>query len=205
MLSKFKPVLFLILGILLSLIVFFVWRNFFSKKEETMINDYYVITNQIEKMNKMVVVEQNSSNIQRTTIKSDFLGNRFLPSVEKKIITLTSLNAQVSYNLSQMDIEVDSLTRKMIIKKLPQADIRIIPSVEIQAMDDSFYNRFTDKDIKKITQKAKEEAMSKVDREKLVKEGKKHLLENLNEIFVLAKSLHYQIIDDTNSIDINKL
>lgn len=205
MLSKFKPVLFLILGILLSLIVFFVWRNFFSKKEETMINDYYVITNQIEKMNKMVVVEQNSSNIQRTTIKSDFLGNRFLPSVEKKIITFTSLNAQVSYNLSQMDIEVDSLTRKMIIKKLPQADIRIIPSVEIQAMDDSFYNRFTDKDIKKITQKAKEEAMSKVDREKLVKEGKKHLLENLNEIFVLAKSLHYQIIDDTNSIDINKL
>lgn len=202
---KFKSIFFFILGILLSVAVFFVWKNFFGKKEDSMVNDYYIITNQIEKMNKMVVVEQNSSNVQRTTITSDFLGNRFLPSVEKKIITFTNLNAQVSYNLSQMEIEVDSLAKKMIIKKLPQADIRMIPSVEIQSMDDSFYNRFTDKDIKKITQKAKEEAMSKIDKEKLIKEGKKHLLENLNEIFVLAKSLRYQIVDETNSIDANKL
>lgn len=202
---KFKSIFFFILGILLSVAVFFVWKSLFGKKEDSMVNDYYIITNQIEKMNKMVVVEQNTSNVQRTTITSDFLGNRFLPSMEKKIITFTNLNAQVSYNLSQMEIEVDSLAKKMIIKKLPQADIRMIPSVEIQSMDDSFYNRFTDKDIKKITQKAKEEAMSRIDKEKLIKEGRKHLLENLNEIFVLAKSLRYQIVDETNSIDANKL
>ena len=64
------------------------------------------------------------------------------------IITFTKTNAQVSYDLNKMKIEVDSVNKKLMITALPDADIRITPSVEIQSVDDSFFNRISEKDIK---------------------------------------------------------
>ena len=44
-----------------------------------------------------------------------------------------------------------------------------------------------------------------VDQTKLRNEGRKQLLQNLNDIFVLAKALKYEVVDDTNTFDLSKL
>lgn len=118
------------------------------------------------------------------------------------IITYTKTNAQVSYDLNKMKIEVDSINKKLIITELPDANIRITPSVEIQSMDDSFFNRISERDIKNVTQKAKETAIKSIDQNKLRSEGRKQLMENLNNIFVLAKALNYTIEDQTGKLGI---
>jgi hypothetical protein len=70
-----------------------------------------------------------------------------------------------------MKIKVDSINKKLVITELPDADIRITPSVEIQSMDDSFFNRISEKDIKNVTQKAKETAVKSIDQNKLRTKG----------------------------------
>lgn len=167
-------------------------------------NDYYIISNQITKMNKLVVMEQDFSSMQKTNISSELLGG-MLPKFEKELITFTKTNAQVSYDLTKMKIEVDSINKKLIIKELPNADIRITPSVEIQSLDDSFFNRFDEKDFQKITKSAKENAYKSVNQTRLRNDGRKQLLENLENIFVLAKALNYKIEDQTGQIDVSKL
>ncbi len=199
-----KP-LFFIAGATAMLLLFFLWNSLTKKTEEKVQNDYYIITNQIRKMNKMVVMEQDFSSMQKTKITSQLLGSSLLPSTEKEIITFTKTNAQVTYDLSKMNIKVDSINKKLIIKELPNADIRIIPSVEIQSMDDSFFNRFSDKDFQKITKSAKDNAYKTVNQNRLKAEGRKQLLENLDQIFVLAKALNYQIEDQTGQLDVSKL
>lgn len=201
--SKLKIGIGFLAGILLSLLVFFAWKGFTKKNEDKSVSDYYIITNQISKMNKMVVMEQNLSMMQKTTISHELFGSSYLPSSDKHIITFTKTNVQVSYDLSKMKIKVDSLNKKLIIETLPQPKITIIPSVEIQSMDDSFYNRFSQKDIKHITQKAKDAAYKMVDQEKLKEAGKKQLISNLKEIFVLAKVLNYKVVDNTNEIPLD--
>lgn len=186
-------------------LLFSLWNSLTKKKEDQVQNDYYIITNQIRKMNKMVVMEQDFSSMQKTKITSQMLGSSLFPSTEKEIITFTKTNAQVSYDLNKMKIEVDSVNKKLIIKELPIADIRIIPSVEIQSMDDSFFNRFSDKDFKKVTNSAKENAIKTVNQNKLRSEGRKQLSENLDQIFVLAKALKYTIEDQTGQLDVTKL
>ena len=99
-------------------------------------------------------------------------------------------------------MEVDSVNKKLIITELPNADIRITPSVEIQSLDDSFINRISEQDIKNVQKKAKETAIKSVDQNKLRNEGRKQLLENLNNIFVLAKALNYTIEDKTGQIGV---
>ena len=72
------------------------------------------------------------------------------------------------------------------------------------SLDDSFFDRFTQEDFKRITNNAKKGAEKLVDKNKLTTEGRKQLLTNLNEIFVLAKALNYEIVDDTNTLDLSK-
>lgn len=193
------------LGAIAMLFLFLIWNKLTHKADDKVQNDVYIITNQIRKMNKMVVIEQDFSSMQKTKITSQLLGNPLLPSFQKEIITFTKTNAQVSYDLNQMKIDVDSVNKKLIIRQLPAPQIRIIPSVEIQSMDDSFFNRFNENDLKKITQYAKDNAAKTVNQEQLKADGKKQLIENLDHIFVLAKALHYTIEDKTGQIDLSIL
>lgn len=193
-----------VLGAAAMLLLFFIWNAITKKSEDKVQNAYYIISNQITKMNKLVVLEQDFSSMQKTNISSELLGG-MLPKFEKELITFTKTNAQVSYDLTKMKIEVDSINKKLIIKELPNADIRITPSVEIQSLDDSFFNRFDEKDFQKITKSAKENAYKSVNQTRLRNDGRKQLLENLENIFVLAKALNYKIEDQTGQIDVSKL
>ncbi len=170
-----------------------------------MTNDYYVITNQIKRMNKMVVMEQESSSMHKTKVTSDLLGGLVPVSTTKTLIMYTKTNAQVSYDLNKMEMEVDSINKKLIIKQLPEPEIKIIPSVEIQSMDDSIIDRFDESDIKRIQKNAKDKAFKEVNQQLLIAEGRKQLKENLNQIFVLAKALNYKIEDKTGLIDVTQL
>lgn len=184
-------------GALVMVLLFFGVKSCFNIGGKTEKSDYYILTNQISKMNKMVVLEQNTSSMQKTKMGYEVLGNEISSN---SIITYTKTNAQVSYDLNKMKIEVDSIGKKLIITELPSADIRITPNVEIQSLDDSFFNRISEKDIKKVTQKAKETALKTIDENKLRNEGRQQLMENLNTIFVLAKALNYTIEDKTGQL-----
>lgn len=197
-----KLVIPFVAGIILMLILFFSFRSCFSISEKTEKSDYYILTNQISKMNKMVVLEQDISSMQKTKMGYEFFGREM---TSNSIITYTKTNAQVSYDLNKMKMEVDSVNKRLIITELPNPDIRITPSVEIQSMDDSFLNRISEKDIKNVQQKAKQTAIKSIDQNKLKNEGKQQLMENLNNIFVLAKALNYTIEDETGQLGILKL
>lgn len=144
-------------------------------------------------------MEQNTSSMQKTKMGYEVFGKEISSN---SIITYTKTNAQVSYDLNKMKIEVDSINKKLVITELPDADIRITPSVEIQSLDDSFINRISEKDIKNVTEKAKETALKSIDQNQLRGEGRKQLMENLDNIFVLAKALNYTIEDKTGKIGI---
>ncbi len=204
MIRNRKYLISFIIGAITMLLLFFIWRKISGKTDDKVETDFYIITNQIRKMNKLVVMEQDFSSMQKTKISSQLVGG-FLPPSEKEIITFTKTNAQVSYNLNKMKLEVDSLGKKLIIKELPNAEIKITPSVEIQSLDDSFFNRFDEKDLKKITNSAKENAIKTVNQNRLRNEGRVQLLKNLDQIFVLAKALNYKIEDQTGTLDTSKL
>ncbi|WP_294312857.1 DUF4230 domain-containing protein [uncultured Chryseobacterium sp.] len=186
-------------GVIVMVILFFSFRSCLNPAKKTEKSDYYILTNQIAKMNKMVVLEQNTSSIQKTKMGYEFFGKEVSSN---SIITYTKTNAQVSYDLNKMKIKVDSINKKLLITELPDADIRITPSVEIQSVDDSFFNRISEKDIKNVTQKAKDTALKSIDQNKLRTEGREQLMENLNNIFVLAKALNYSIEDQTGKLGI---
>lgn len=197
-----KKIIYFLLGVIATLLLFIGFKQFFPLGEKVEQNDSYLLKNQISQMNKMVVIEQDFSSIEKITVSYEILGKTIS---DNQTVTLTKTNAQVSYDLNQMEIEIDSINKKLIITQLPKAKIKITPSVEIQSMNDSFFNRIDEKQIKKVTQSAKNNAIKKVNKKELTKKGNQQLIKNLNQIFVLAKALHYDIEDQTNTLDKNQL
>ncbi|MYY28408.1 DUF4230 domain-containing protein [Elizabethkingia anophelis] len=188
----------ILIGILSTLLVVSVWRGCKEKKAEAINQDYYLITNQISIMNKMVVLEQNFSSFQ--THKSaafKFGGYDILP---KEMVLYTTAKAQVTYDLKQMKIDVDTINKKLVITELPRAEIKIYPDVKIHFMDDYAMNRFDQKSINGIMESAKQNMVKSVDQKKLEQEGHQQLVHNLNDIFVLAKALNYKIEDKTGEL-----
>lgn len=196
---NYKTILSFVAGAGMTVLLFFGLKSCLNPGNKTEKSDYYILTNQISKMNKMVVMEQNTSSMQKTKMGYEVFGKEVSSN---SIITYTKTNAQVSYDLNKMKIEVDSINKKLIITELPDAEIKITPSVEIQSLDDSFFNRISEKDIKNVTAKAKETAEKSIDQNQLRTEGRKQLMENLNNIFVLARALNYEIEDKTGKIGI---
>ncbi len=192
----------ILIGAAAMLVLFLIFRRCTKVVEEKTRNDYYILKNQITKMNKMVVMEQDFSTMQKTKVAFEVFGRKMS---ENEIMAFTKTNAQVSYNLNKLVMEVDSVNRKLIIREIPPADIRISPVVEIQSMDDSFFNRIDDVQIKKVTKAAKDDAYRRVDQNRLRSEGRKQLMDNLNSIFVLAKALDYTIEDETRTLDLSDL
>lgn len=196
-----KKIIYFLLGVIITLLLFLGFNRFSKIAYPTVQHDYFILKNQISHLNKMLVIEQDFSSIQKNNVSYEILGKEIS---NNQIITHTKTNAQVFYDLNKMEIEIDSAEKKLIIVQLPKAEIKITPSVEIQSMDDSFFNRINEKQIKEVTQSAKENAIKKVNQEALIQKSQAQLRQNLNQIFVLAKSLNYQIEDKTKKIASNR-
>lgn len=195
--TKYTGILSFIFGIILTVFLFLSWRSCNKKEDAALINqDYYLITNQIQKMNKMVVLEQDFSSFQ--THKSSAASVAGFDILPREMVLYTTAKAQVSYDLKKMKIDVDTVNKKLILQEIPQPEIKIFPDVKIHFMDDYAINRFTQKDINGVMESAKKNMAKSVNQANLKKQSEKQLKDNLNDIFVLAKALHYSIEDKTN-------
>lgn len=149
-------------------------------------------------MNKMVVLEQNFSSFQTHKDAAFTIGKYDI--LPKEMVLYSTAKAQVSYDLSQMKTKVDSVHKKLIIESLPPADIKIFPETKIYFMNDYALNRFDQASLQSIMSSAKENMVKSIDKKKMEEEGRKQLMQNLNDLFVLAKALHYKIEDKTNQL-----
>ena len=69
-----KYIIAFIVGVVFMALLFFAFKKIggISGKEEK--NDYYIIANQISKMNKMVVLEQDFSAMRKNKVSYSILG-----------------------------------------------------------------------------------------------------------------------------------
>ena len=195
-----RNIFIFLFGAFFSFLLAYFYINFNKKEETEAINkDYYILNNQINKVNKMIVLEQNFSSFQTHKSSAFRLGS--IDVFPKEMVLYSTAKAQVSYDLKKMKIEVDSIQKKLIIKELPSPEVKIFPEVKIHFMDDYAVNRFSKTDLNNILESAKRNMRKNINQEKLKSDAKKQLLSNLDELFVLARFLDYKIEDETQQLN----
>lgn len=200
MIKSYKSIFFFLFGAVFAFLLAYFWVNFQDKKEEGINQNYHILNHQLQRLNKMLVLEQNFSSFQ--THKSSAFEVAGFEIFPKEMVLYSTAKTQVVYDLKKLRINIDEANKKLIVKEIPEAEIKIYPNVEIHFMNDYAVNRFDKNDLNKIMDSAKKNMVKSIDQNQLKSEAKKQLITNLEELFVLAKTLNYTIQDNTKQLGI---
>lgn len=153
----------------------------------------------VKRLNKMVVAEQTYANFYSHRNKARYLGNLF--TFDKNLLLKVEIKAQASYDLSKMKVDIDSINKTIYIREIPELKIETFPDVDFFEMNQSSLNKFTKDDLNGIKKRAVEEVKKTIDKTSLRKEAHEQLIYNLEELYLLAKVYHWQVVDETKYAD----
>lgn len=164
-------------------------------------NNSHAIAYEIKRMNKMIVAEQSISNVysHKNSRSLPFFEDYF--SFDKRVLLMVNAKVQATYDLSKMDIEIDSNNNKIIIKSIPDLDVQVYPEVQFYDLEQSRFNTFEKDELNRVRENAIQSVQKEINREKLEEEAKEQLFQNLLDLYFLAKAYEWEIEDRTEFAD----
>lgn len=166
-------------------------------QQETSTNESHVIAYEIQKLNKLIVAEQTFSDVYSHKSSRSLPGLSDYFSFDKKVIFLVNAKVQATYDLKQLEVEVDSIDKIIKINKVPPVEIQIYPDVKFYDLEQSRFNSFEKDELNAIKERAVQHIEKTIDKPKLEREAHTQLIENLGEIYRVAKVYNWKIEDNT--------
>ena len=186
-----KYIAVFLLGVLMSKFWFDCQEDKKHQKEEIQ-----VFLNEIKGLSKLVVSEGNFSEIYSFTDSKKYFYDYL--SFDKRAVLSVSAKVEVGYDLSKLEIKLDSLQKKIIINKIPKEAIVIAPDIKYFDLEQSQFNTFTKEEINQLNTKAIDNIKSTIIVSGLQEEAKKRLFEELSKIYQLSKMYHWEVVDNTD-------
>lgn len=168
---------------------------FFIKKSATS-EESKILSHEIRKLNKMIVLEQNHQQFythQNSTLGDNFVGNLFDVD-DKKLVLHVNTKVQAVYDLKKMKIKMDSVSKTIVIEKIPPLEIQLFPEVEVFHIEQGLLNTYSTKDLQQIINNSKEEVKKHIDKESIKPLAEKQFAENLQDLFFIAKTYNWKVI-----------
>lgn len=184
--------------ILVFFIGFFIAKFWYQKDNNHQTNEeIQVVVNSIKNMSKLVVSKANFSEVYNYKDSKKYFYDYV--SFDKEAIVTVNADVEVGYNLSKLDIQIDSLEKKIYINKIPDEEISIAPDVKYFDLKQSQFNSFSKDELNKINEKSIEKIKKTVELTNLKKEAKTRFFEEISKIYQLSAIYGWQVVDNTNS------
>ncbi|MDN3620612.1 DUF4230 domain-containing protein [Polaribacter undariae] len=148
-------------------------------------------------MSKLVVSKGTFSEVYNYSDSKKYFYDYL--SFDKKAIVTVNATVEVGYDLSKLEIQIDSLGKKIYINKIPKEEVVISPDVKYFDLQQSQFNTFTKSELNKINQKSIEKIKETIAVTDLKEKAKIRLIEELSKIYQLSAVYNWQVIDNTNS------
>lgn len=196
-----------ILGMLTAIVLLLSLKYFWDKKDakETLEADSALIQTQIANVSKLVVTEGHFAEVISYTDSQKYFLDLF--SFDKKILIVVNADVTVSYDLHKITYDIDQANKKVTIKSIPEAEIKIYPKLKYYDISQSQVNPFNTEDVNKIHKKVNAELEKKIAQSSLKKNAESRLISELANIVFLTKSigwtLEYNSLPIENSADWN--
>ncbi|WP_299047273.1 DUF4230 domain-containing protein [uncultured Polaribacter sp.] len=184
--------------LLIFLSGFFIAKFWYQTKETNhQKEEIQVVLNSIQNLNKLVVSKGSLSEIYNYTDSKKYFYDYI--SFDKKAIVSVNADVEVGYDLSKLEIEVDTLAKQIIILKIPEEEIVISPNIKYFDLQQSSFNSFSKEELNKITSKSIAKIKNSMVVDNLKEKSKNRLLQELSRIYQLSSIYRWQVIDATNS------
>ena len=156
-----------------------------------------IIQNGIKNVSKLVVAEENFTQFYQYSNADKYLFETL--QFDKKVILIVKAKVLVSYDLKKMETEIDSIHKKIIIKKIPQEELTIVPSYQYYDFKQSVFNTFTKEELNAVQKSSVEKMKKSLEVSKSKDIAQKRLIEELNQLWSVAKIMGWAIEDQTQN------
>ena len=160
-----------------------------------------VVVNSIKNLSKLVVSKGTFSEVYNYSDSKKYFYDYL--SFDKKAIITVNADVEVGYDLSKLEIQIDSIGKKIIINKIPEVEIVISPDVKYFDLQQSSFNAFSKEELNKINQKSIEKIKETIEVSDLKEKAKTRLFEELSKIYQLSVIYKWEVVDNTSSDFLN--
>ena len=188
------------IGFILALIVVFSFRYCDVKREarREVMENTQLIEEQIKNVGKLIVTEGHYAEVYTYKDQKEYFGDYL--SFEKKALVVVNADVTVSYDLHRLDYEIDRKNKTLRILKVPEAEIRINPTLKFYDVNDSYFNPFTGEDYNIIQEKVREQLQNKIEASTLKTNARNRLISELSKLYMLTNSLGWEISMDAPAL-----
>jgi hypothetical protein len=184
--------------ILVFFVGFFIAKFWYHKDENHQTKEEIkVVLNAVSSMRKLVVSSGNFSEVYNFSDSKKYFYDYV--SFDKLAIVTVNAKVEVGYDLSKLEIQIDSLAKKIYINKIPDEEITISPDVKYFDLQQSQFNTFSKEDLNKINKRSIDKIKETVALTTLKKDAKTRLLKEISKIYQLSAVYGWQVVDRTNS------
>lgn len=185
--------------LILVMAVLFGYRYVFNDKDKTTLQENSaLIQEQIRNVSKLVVTEGHFSQVFTYKNSKAIFAN--LVNVEKKALVVVNADVTVSYDLSQIEYEVNEASKTLKILSIPKEEINISPDFEYYDITADYLNPFKAEDYNKIKDKVRAQLMKKIEASNLKSNAQNRLISELSKFYILTSSLGWTLQYEGNSI-----
>ena len=190
--------------ILVFLSGFLIAKFWYQKDQNTHKEEQIeVVVNSLKNLKKLVVSSASFSEVYDYSDSKKYFYD--FVSFDKKAIVTVDAKVEVGYDLNELDIQIDSLQKRIYINKIPKEEVNISPNVKYFDLQQSSFNTFNEAELNKISEKSIEKIKETVELTRLKKEAKQRFFEEISQIYQLSRIYNWEVVDNTNSINLNEL
>jgi hypothetical protein len=184
--------------ILVFLVGFFIAKFWYQKDEKHQTTEEIkIVVNAVQNMSKLVISSGNFSEVYNFSDSKSYFYDYV--SFDKQAIVTVNADVEVGYDLSKLDIQIDSLAKKIYINKIPQEEVTISPDIKYFDLQQSQFNTFSTNDLNKINEKSIEKIKETIELTNLKKDAKVRFFEEISKIYQLSAIYGWEVVDNTNS------
>ena len=183
----------ILFGVVITLTVLFAFKYCGDKRKDKIIlkENSALIQEQLKNVSKLIVTEGHFSEVFSYKNSKAYFGD--LLSAEKKALVVVNVDVTVSYDLSQIEYELDEPSKTLHILSIPDEEIKISPDLEYYDVQADFFNQFEAKDYNDIKETVKKSLMKKVEGSDLKSNAQNRLLSELGKFYILTNSLGWTL------------
>lgn len=184
-----KKTLYVIAAVVVALVLFRYCE--FKKDSTTEIEESALIQAQIKNVSKLVVTEGHFAEVLTYKDTQRYFLN--ILSAEKKAIVIVNADVTVSYDLSQLQYDIDEAAKTITITNIPKEEIKINPQLKFYDVQQNGFNEFSGNDYNKINERVKKTLREKVEKSTLKTNAQNRLLSELSKILILTNTMGWTL------------
>lgn len=169
-----------------------------TKEKHASVSESQLIYNGLKQIAKLQVTEGYFTEVHHYKDSKSYFNN--VLSFDKKALVVVNAKVQIAYDLKKLDVVVDSVQRKILVRFIPEPEVAIVPDITYYDVQQSSFNAFNATDYNKIKKKVMYELQQNIVVSDLKEQAHNRFFEELSQLLLLSKHFKWEVVDETESL-----